>query len=118
MSGTPAIDRRVLGEWLDRDDGAIDALLGLFFESICDDAARMRDLLAQDEFGQFASAAHRLRGAALSMGARALGEFAGVLFTAALAKDRSACLDGMPVLAAHVQLVAAEVPPGKAAAGI
>jgi hypothetical protein len=40
-----------------------------------------------------------------------------LLFTAALARDRNACLDGMPLLATHVQLVAAEVPGSKAASG-
>jgi HPt (histidine-containing phosphotransfer) domain-containing protein len=110
MAGSPAIDRGVLSEWLDGDDGAINALLGLFYESICDEAERMRDLLAQENFEQFAGAAHRLRGAALSMGARALAASAGLLFTAALAKDRSACFDGVPVLATHMQRVKAEIP--------
>jgi HPt (histidine-containing phosphotransfer) domain-containing protein len=116
-SGRPAIDRAVLGEWLDGDDDAINALLMLFHESICAELASMRDLLAQDELIQFANAAHRLRGAALSMGARALADVAGVLFTAALAKDRNACVDRMPVLATHLQLVEAEVPAGAAASG-
>jgi HPt (histidine-containing phosphotransfer) domain-containing protein len=113
----PAIDRSVLGEWLDGDADAINALLVLFHESICAEVVCMRDLLAQDELVQFASAAHRLRGAALSMGARALADFAGLLFTAAQTKDRNACVDGMPMLAAHVQLVEAEVPTGAAVSG-
>src|SRR5579864_3408371 len=110
----PAIDRAVLGEWLDGDADAIDELLVLFHESICTELVCMRDLLAQDELVQFANAAHRLRGAALSMGARALADFAGRLFTAAQAKDRNACIDGMPMLATHVQLVEAELPAGAA----
>jgi HPt (histidine-containing phosphotransfer) domain-containing protein len=77
----------------------------------------MRRLLAADEFDQFANVAHRLRGAALSMGAHALADFVGLLFTAALAGDRSACLDRMPMLATHVQRVAAEVPIGPSASG-
>jgi HPt (histidine-containing phosphotransfer) domain-containing protein len=118
LSGGPAIDRAVLGEWLDGDAAAINALLVLFHESICAEVVCMHDLLAQDELLQFANAAHRLRGAALSMGARTLADFAGLLFAAALAKDRSACVDGMPVLATHVQLVEAEVPTGAASGGI
>jgi HPt (histidine-containing phosphotransfer) domain-containing protein len=108
--GRPAIDRAVLGEWLDGDEDAIDALLVLFCKSICAEVVCMRDLLAQDDLVQFANATHRLRGAALSMGARALADVAGALFTAALAKDRNACVAGMPVLATHVQLLEAEVP--------
>jgi hypothetical protein len=111
----PAIDRAVLGEWLDGDADAISALLVLFRESICVEVVCMRDLLAQYELVQFANAAHRVRGAALSMGARALADVAGLLFTAALANDRNACVDGMSMLATHVQLVEAEVPTGAAA---
>ncbi|HEX3995934.1 MAG TPA: Hpt domain-containing protein [Acetobacteraceae bacterium] len=109
-SGAPTIDRAVLGHWLNGDDAAIDALLGVFLDSICDDAMRMRDLLARDELKQFSLAAHRLRGAALSMGARALADFVGTLYSAAQTNDRDACVDGMPTLAAHVQLVVVEVP--------
>jgi HPt (histidine-containing phosphotransfer) domain-containing protein len=118
VSGRPAIDRAVLGEWLDGDDDAINALLVLFCESICAEAASMHDLLAQDELVQFAHAAHRLRGAALSMGARALADFAGLLFTAALAKDRNACVEGIPMLKTLVRLVEAEVPASAASGGI
>jgi HPt (histidine-containing phosphotransfer) domain-containing protein len=110
LPGSPAIDRTVLAEWLSGDNNAINALLGLFHESIDAEAVRMRDLLAQDAFDQFAGAAHRLRGAALSMGARALAEFVGLLFTAALARDRNACVKAMPGLAAHVQRVEADIP--------
>lgn len=105
----PAIDRTVLGEWLDGDDAAINGLLELFYESIDAEVVRMQDLLALGVFDQFANAAHRLRGAALSMGARALANYAGLLFTAALAKDREACINGMPMLKSQVLLVEAEV---------
>jgi HPt (histidine-containing phosphotransfer) domain-containing protein len=112
MAGSPAIDRNVLGEWLDGDDTAINGLLAMFFESIRAEVVRLHALLATDDLAEFANAAHRLRGAALSMGARALADVAGVLFTAALAKDRNACVNGMPMLATYVQLVEAEVPAG------
>lgn len=105
-----AIDRSVLSEWLDGDNAAIDALLAVFRDSICAEAAQMRDVLALDDLVAFATAAHRLRGAALSMGARALAEFVGRLFSAARASDRSACADGMPLLATYIDLMVAEVP--------
>jgi HPt (histidine-containing phosphotransfer) domain-containing protein len=117
LASVPAVDRAVLGEWLNSDAAAIDALLRLFYASICADAENMRSLLAADEFDQFANAAHRVRGAALSMGARALADFVGLLFTAALARDRSACVDRMPMLATHVQRVAAEVPADASSTG-
>jgi HPt (histidine-containing phosphotransfer) domain-containing protein len=110
MPGTDAIDRSVLGEWLDGDDAAIDALLAVFRDSISAEAVQLHELLALGDLEEFASAAHRLRGAALSMGARALADFAGLLFTAARAKDRNACVNGMPVLETHICLMNAEVP--------
>jgi HPt (histidine-containing phosphotransfer) domain-containing protein len=110
--GTPAIDRSVLGEWLADDDAAIDELLIVFRDSIRAEIINMREVLADGRLDAFADAAHRLRGAALSMGARALAEFVGLLFTAARAQDGVACANGMPILETHVQLVAAEVPDG------
>jgi hypothetical protein len=44
------------------------------------------------------------------MGARALAEFVGLLFTAAKANDRTSWLDRMPLLATHVLLMEAEIP--------
>ena len=63
------------------------------------------------KFDEFANAAHRLRGAALSMGARLLAETAGRLYTAARASDNAACSAVMTILATHVELMVAEVPP-------
>lgn len=108
--GTPAIDRSVLGEWLAGDDAAINELLAVFRDSVCAEFARMREMLAEGLLDDYANAAHRLRGAALSMGARALAEFVGLLFTAARAQDGTACVNGMPALETHVRLVVAEVP--------
>jgi HPt (histidine-containing phosphotransfer) domain-containing protein len=112
LSATPAIDRSVLGEWLADDDAAIDELLAVFRDSICAEFVKMRELLAVGRLDEYADAAHRLRGAALSMGARALAEFVGLLFTAARAEDGTACANGMAILETHVQLVVAEVPEG------
>jgi HPt (histidine-containing phosphotransfer) domain-containing protein len=108
--GTPAIDRSVLGEWLADDDAAIDELLAVFRDSICAELVKLREVLALGRLDEYADSAHRLRGAALSMGARALAEFVGVLFKAARAQDEAACANGMAILETHVQLVVAEVP--------
>lgn len=112
LSAIPAIDRSVLGEWLADDDAAIDEFLAVFRDSICAELVKMRELLAVGRLDEYAGAAHRLRGAALSMGARALAEFVGLLFTAARAEDGTACANGMTILETHVQLVVAEVPGG------
>jgi HPt (histidine-containing phosphotransfer) domain-containing protein len=109
-NGAPAIDRSVLGEWLADDDAAIDELLVVFRDSIRVEQSRMSEVLTLGDLEEFASAAHRLRGAALSMGARVLAETAGTLYTAARAKDPAACGLGMALLSTHVNLMVAEVP--------
>jgi len=107
--GIPAIDRSVLGEWLAGDEAAIDELLAVFRDSVYAEQERMRDALAHGGLDEYADAAHRLRGAALSMGARALAKIAGTLNAAAHALDGTACIDGLSVLETHIRLVAAEI---------
>ncbi|MGD0431342.1 MAG: Hpt domain-containing protein [Acetobacteraceae bacterium] len=108
--GIPAIDRSVLGEWLAGDDTAIDELLAVFRDSVFAEQERMQDALGLGDLNAYADAAHRLRGAALSMGARALAEVSGTLTAAAQARDETACRNGLSVLGTHVCLVAAEIP--------
>ncbi len=110
--GIPAIDRSVLGEWLSGDNTAIDEFLVVFRDSVRAELARMHDALDRGELEEFAGAAHRLRGAALSMGARALADFVGQLFAAARAQDAKACVEGMAELETQVGLMVAEVPEG------
>ena len=110
-SGLPAIDRAVLGEWLDGDDAAINELLAVFRDSICAEQVRMRETQAAGDLVEYAAAAHRLRGAALSMGARGLADVAATLYAAAKAQDRAVCQDGLSILETHVRLMLAEVTP-------
>ena len=107
---TPVVDRSVLGEWLAGDDAAINELLIVFRDSVCAEQVRMRETAAAGDLVEYANAAHRLRGAALSMGARALAEAAGKLYAAARAQNGAACLDGLALLDTHILLMMAEVP--------
>jgi HPt (histidine-containing phosphotransfer) domain-containing protein len=108
----PLIDRSVLGEWLAGDDIAIDELLAVFRDSVRAEQTRMNEMLALGNLREYASAAHRLRGAALAMGARALADTAGTLYAAARTGDAKACADGMAELAVRIRLMAAEIPAG------
>jgi hypothetical protein len=110
--GTSAVDRSVLGEWLAGDDAAIDELLAVFRDSVIAEQSRMREALQVGALEEYATASHRLRGAALSMGARVLAEVAGTLSAAGRAQDEAACRNGLSVLETHVCLVAAEIPAG------
>jgi len=107
----PAIDRSVLGEWLAGDNDAINELLAVFRDSVRAEQVRMRDSLASGDLDEYRNAAHRLRGAALSMGARALANAAGTLEASGRARDADACALGMPELDTQVELMVAEVPP-------
>jgi HPt (histidine-containing phosphotransfer) domain-containing protein len=104
------IDRSVLGEWLGDDDAGIDALLAVFRDSICVEHERLRDILARGDLIDFARTAHRMRGAALAMGARGLAEVAATLNAAAQKNDDASCRAGMAALDTHVHLMVAEVP--------
>ena len=110
-SGPPAaIDRSVLGEWLDGDDAAINAMLAIFGESVRAEYARMAELLRMGDLPEYAKSAHRMRGAALAMGAHALAEIAGGLDAAAQEGDGARCLEGMTGLCLQLRRTMAEVP--------
>ena len=108
--GRTAIDRSVLGEWLADDDTAINELLAVFRDSVCAEQIRLVEALSAGDLDEFANTAHRLRGAAMSMGALALANAAGSLYTAARTRDEAACIGGMPVLEAQIGLMVAEIP--------
>jgi histidine phosphotransfer protein HptB len=106
----PAIDRSVLGEWLAGDDDAINELLAVFRDSACAEQLRMSELLTLGDLDEYGRSAHRLRGAALSMGAQGLGAIAGELHEAARTGNRVACGDGMAMLAMQIRLMVVEIP--------
>ena len=113
----PIVDRSVLAEWLGDDDAAINALLLVFRDSICLEYNRLTDVLVADDLDAFAKTAHRLRGAAMAMGAHAIAETAGHLEEQAKASDRPSCYAGLQNLEGQVRLMVQEVPAGPAQPG-
>jgi HPt (histidine-containing phosphotransfer) domain-containing protein len=113
----PAIDRSVLGEWLGDDDAGINALLLIFRDSVCAEQDHLKEALTRDDLTDYAKTAHRLKGAALAMGARGLADIAGALNDAAKGGDATSCAIGMTALDIQVRLMAAEVPDEPPAAG-
>ena len=103
-----AIDRSVLGEWVDGDEDAIDAMLAIFSESVRLEQGGMRGALEQNDIDRYRHCAHRLRGAALAMGAKALGGKAAALENAAKAGDFALCVSGMGELDGLVHQVVNE----------
>lgn len=106
----PTIDRSILGEWLGDDESAIDLLLAEFRDSIRAEYTIMIAALGRDDMSEYGQAVHRLRGAALSMGANPLARAAAVLDIAARAKDPNGCREGIPELEIRLREMVAHAP--------
>ncbi|MFO1083207.1 MAG: PAS-domain containing protein [Reyranellaceae bacterium] len=105
----PAIDKTVLDGWIGNDARARRDLLGKFRLSATESRDEIETAMAAGDLAALAAAAHRLRGSALAVGARSLGEAAATLERAAKAGDRASCQDGLGPLAVEVQRAQAEL---------
>ncbi|MFZ5781163.1 MAG: ATP-binding protein [Pseudomonadota bacterium] len=106
---TPAIDPAVLDAWLENDEAARRDLLRKFTRSAFESRRDIEAAMASGDLAALAAAAHRLKGSAAAVGARALAEAAATLERAAKAGDRASCQDGLGPLAVEVQRAQAEV---------
>ena len=104
-----AIDRAVLDPWLQGDEAARRDLLLKFSRSTSESRRDIETAMAAGDLAALAAAAHRLKGSALAVGARALGDAAKTLELAAKAGDRASCQDGLGPLAVEVQRAQAEI---------
>src|SRR5262249_23364415 len=75
---TAAIDRSVLGAWLD-EGAAIDALLAKFRETMVEAEREIDASSRTGDLAKLAAAAHRLKGAAQAVGATGVGSAAAAL---------------------------------------
>jgi CheY-like chemotaxis protein len=91
----PAIDRAVLDPWLQDDEAARRDVLARFGLSASESRRDIETAMAAGDLAALAAAAHRLRGSALAVGARALSDAATTLERAAKAGDRASCQDGL-----------------------
>jgi CheY-like chemotaxis protein/HPt (histidine-containing phosphotransfer) domain-containing protein len=91
----PRIDHTALKEWVGDDPSAIAAVVKRFVESA---RASVEDLWAAERTGDLAAlaaVAHRLKGAALTLGATSLGNIAARIEAAAKAGERAACAEAL-----------------------
>ena len=108
-AAAPAIDSSVLDPWLAGDDDARRDLLAKFSLTASESRRDIETAMAAGDLAALAAAAHRLKGSALAVGARALGDAAKTLEQAAKAGDRASCQDGLGPLAVEVQRAQAEI---------
>jgi CheY-like chemotaxis protein/HPt (histidine-containing phosphotransfer) domain-containing protein len=105
----PAIDPSVLEQWLQGDVAARQELLQKFGLTASESRRDIETAMAAGDLPALAAAAHRLKGSALAVGARALSDAATTLERAAKAGDRASCQDGLGPLAVEVQRARAEI---------
>jgi len=106
-----AIDRAQLGELTGGDAAMEREVLAEFLRSSRNDAAELHAALASRDAGTAARIAHRLKGAAASVGAHALGRVCGEIEAAGRASDVAAAARALPALDAELGRIGAHAGP-------
>ena len=99
----------MLDPWIADDEAARRDLLRKFSATAVESRRDIEAAMTAGDLPALAAAAHRLKGSALAVGARALGDAAGTLERTAKAGDRAACQDSLGPLAVEVQRAQAEI---------
>ena len=105
-----ALDRDVLIAWLGDDQEAIDGLLRKFRKTAIEAEREIEAAFRSGDLAVLAAAAHKLKGAAHTIGAGRLGTAAGDLEQGGKTGDRVRCRDGLGALATEMRHVLTELP--------
>jgi signal transduction histidine kinase/CheY-like chemotaxis protein/HPt (histidine-containing phosphotransfer) domain-containing protein len=102
----PVVDRAALREWLGEDEVMMRAVLREFLDSAREAAREIETALSVSDTATVLLAAHRLRGSALSIGARAIGQVAAKLEEAARPGHCMECREMLGPLARELERAA------------
>ena len=105
----PTVDRANLRDWFGGDDRRVDALLSEFLEGLRQTEQSLGATRALDDLVAVRFEAHRLRGIALTVGAKQLADRSAALELAARATDTSACVAMLPDLLAVLRQTVMEL---------
>ena len=113
---TAAIDRETLRAWMGNDTAAINGLLQRWLDSARETMVELRAAIARDDASTTATAAHKLKGASLAVGAQAVGELASRIEAAGKASQHAVCHAALPALEAALRAAEQDVAAGQASA--
>jgi CheY-like chemotaxis protein/HPt (histidine-containing phosphotransfer) domain-containing protein len=114
-SGSAILDRSTLSAWMGDDHTAIRALLDKFLATAREVRDDIERAMTSGDLASVAAFAHKLKGAALAVGARRVADVALRLESAGKAGDRAGCQDALGPLATETRLVASEIESAPAA---
>ena len=103
------LDRSILDGWLGDDTAAVRSLLAKFRDTAIEAELALREASRRGDLAALTSAAHKLKGAALAVGAASVGHRATSLEAAANAGDWSRCRQELGPLVADIRRVVAEI---------
>jgi signal transduction histidine kinase/HPt (histidine-containing phosphotransfer) domain-containing protein len=105
----PGVDRSMLRSWLGNDEAMLRSVLAEFLANARENVRDIRTALAARDLSALLSAAHKLKGGAMSVGARGLQQLAARLEAAARPGDWSACEDILVPLARELERVGEDI---------
>ncbi|HTR85071.1 MAG TPA: ATP-binding protein, partial [Reyranella sp.] len=105
----PAIDHSVLDPWVKSDEASRQSLLRRFALTLVESRREIEEAMEAGDLATLAVSAHRMRGAAMAVGARALAAAAANVEKAAKAGDRAGCQDGLGPLVVETQRAQVEI---------